>query len=196
MTSDKQPNWLDKGTTIASDWYATLEQRERYLFIGMSAFLLSMLLYFFAQFLVVTANRRIDISNRLDADIATLPTELDRFIKLQQRQTRTEEYFKSIVADDANVEGYLETLIKDKTGITNIREFTIEQQAPSSFAGTYTRVPRRVRFSITQFNSLIDFLTEVVKGKQPLLLSTLKLERDRRGDRIAVELIIDSIQRV
>jgi hypothetical protein len=196
MSTDKAPTILDRVTTIASDWYSTLEQRERYLFIGMSAFLVAMLIYFGGEKLLSIASNRIAESTRLDADIAALPIELDRFIKLQQRQSRTEKYFKSIVADSSNVEGYLENLIKEKTGITNIREFTIEQQAPSSFAGTYTRVPRRVRFSINQFNSLIDFLTEVVKGKQPLLLSTLKLERDRRGDRIAVELVIDSIQRL
>jgi hypothetical protein len=196
MSTDKAPTLLDRATTIATDWYSSLEQRERYLFIGMSAFLLSMVVYLVGEQVVAVGTKRMESSAHLDADVAALPGELDRFIKLQQRQARTEEYFKSIVADDRNIEGYLETLIKDKTGITNIREFTIEQQAPSSFAGTYTRVPRRVRFSITQFNSLIDFLSEVVKGKQPLLLSTLKLERDRRGDRIAVELVIDSIQRV
>lgn len=177
------------------DWYHTLARREQVIVVGGMLVLVVLLL----QVMVIDPVASYLQAQREELelvrkDMQALPHVLARYQRLVRRQDNIEKLYQKIELSEGAF-AHLEDLVKNKAGIP-AASFDIKEDMPIKFGNQYEQIPYRIRFKITDYPRLIDFLQEVVHGSKPLIISTIDMRKSRLGDHIQVDMQVNGVRRV
>ena len=123
----------------------------------------------------------------------TIGGTLEGYLKLKARRDLIESRYREVEFKEGAL-SHIENLIRTKALVTS--GYTIKDNTPRPFGGSYEQVPYSVRFQISSLSALLDFLKEVVHGPRPLILSRLELQKSRIGDRLDVDLDVSSLRKI
>ena len=186
---------VEKSRKSVLQWYQALSKREQAAVVGISLFLSLIFIYAYIispiYGIYLDNIAKLEDSNR---SFQTLPYVLSRYKKLQSRQSEIEKLYQSIEQRES-VLAHLEELVKNTAGIPS-SSFTIYEQATRKFANKYEQVPYQIKFSITDYARLVDFLEALVKGKNPLIITSLDMQKSPIGDHIAVNMEVSSVRKI
>jgi hypothetical protein len=115
------------------------------------------------------------------------------YAQLSEKKRAIEERYKQIEIAEG-VRSHIEELLKTRGGITS--GYTIREQPTTSFGGNYELAPYSIRFSSTSVSNVITFLGELVHGPKPLILTDLEIKRTRIGDRLDININVNTIRRI
>jgi hypothetical protein len=173
--------------------YGGLSERERKLLaVGILVTIVIAVLAVTQPIRSIFAEQNLELE-KVIMESQQISTELTRYQRLISRRREVEQEFKSVELKDGAL-SHLEGLIRDKAGIGQ-GAFTIKDQAPRPFGNDYQQTFFTVNFATTDYPKLIDFLQELVAGKQPLLLKRLSLKRSRGGEKLDVDIEVSSISK-
>lgn len=119
---------------------------------------------------------------------------LEQYLKLKARRDTIEGVYRKVEFEEGAL-SYLDNIIQTKARIPS-GQFKILDNPARPFGGNYEQSTFGVRFSTSNLEALVDFLTEVVRGTRPLILGRLSLQKSRLGDRIEVEVDVSSLRKV
>jgi len=129
----------------------------------------------------------------LQTNSETVTYLLNRHLELSTRKHEIEEAYQQI-AGRGGILSYIENVIKEKMAIEQ-SDFEIREQPTRSFAGDFEQAPFLLRFTTQDVPKFVDFLTELVHGERPLIISRLGLRKNRAGDAFEVEIDVSSLRR-
>ena len=128
----------------------------------------------------------------LNQSQAEVIQNLGRFTVLNARKTQIEtDYAKVEIQEGAR--SYLENLVRTKALVST--GYTIKDMPVSEFGGDFELAPFSIKFTANTLQALTDFLTEIVHGQHPVVLTELDFRKARGGERMEVSLDISSIKR-
>ena len=136
-------------------------------------------------------NQRLELA---EADIQKTGQLIDQYRKLKSKRDGIEERYKKVEIKEGEL-SYLEGVVKRKAGVEP-GNYTIKDGAVREFGGSYEQAPFLIKFTTTSLSNLVDFLSEVVHGLHPLLLSKIDISKSRAMDRLDIEVEVNSIRRV
>lgn len=120
-------------------------------------------------------------------------TALGRYSRLKSRQAEIELAYKEVEIKEGAL-SHLENLVRNKAGIAS--GFTIRDKPTKEFGGNYEQAPFSIKFTITDFPRLVEFLKELVHGQHPMILASLDLKKRPAGDAIEAEMDVSSVRKV
>lgn len=134
-------------------------------------------------------------SSQLDALTKTyelVPAVLDRYQKLQARRSELEKFYSEInVSEDPLA--YLEKLIRD-VAQAKPGEYGANPREGSSRGEKYTTRSFNANFQTTSMENVSNFLKALTTGSQPMLLSSISLERRGAGETLYVQFEVSAFE--
>ena len=118
---------------------------------------------------------------------------LDSYVKLSARKQQIEKEYQQIELKEGGL-AYLEKLVREEAGVTE--GFKIVDSPPKPFGGGYEQTSFAITFGEPNLDKLVSFLTALVKGRQPFILSKLDVQKSRRGDRLDVDIEASGIRKI
>ncbi len=140
------------------------------------------------------ARRFDDQWTRLEKTLETVQTSsasLERYLKLKSRRDMIEREYRGVEIKEGAY-AHIENLIRTKLGLST--GFTIKDSSPKSMGGNFEQITYTVKFPIPALQPLVDLLKEITTGERPLLLSSLEVVKNRRGDSLDVTFEVVSIR--
>lgn len=180
--------------TQALDWFHDSSQREKVLIVGgtVVVFLLVGHAVLVKPAFAFLEEQKIRLEEA-EKNIKQLPYLLASYKRLINRQSAIKDLYKRIELSEGAF-AHLEKLVEQKAGIPT-SSFTIKEGSPVRFGDEYEQIPYTVKFRITDYPRLIEFLDEVMFGEKPLVISTLDMRTGRLGDHIQVDMQVTSVRR-
>lgn len=120
------------------------------------------------------------------------PAVVERYARLRSRREQLEKRFKEIEFKEGAL-SYIENLVRQQPGVAP--GFDIREGSAKSFGKFYQQQPYLVRFQTTNATGLVEFLKSVARGERSLLISKLEIQKPRRGDRLEVDLELNTIRK-
>jgi hypothetical protein len=173
------------------DWYKGLSIREKVLILGgltaLSPIFLNELIFKPVSGVISSQSAQLE---QLKADFKTVPHILDRYKKVSTKKEEIEKEFQQVEIKEGE-QTLLENILSGKVE----PGFDINPGQVRSFGGSYVQSPFTVRFSISSLSALIDLLTEISTGAKRMLLTSLSVSKDPSGDKLRVEITVNSIRK-
>jgi hypothetical protein len=119
------------------------------------------------------------------------PAVVERFSRLKSRREQLEARFREIEFKEGAL-SYIENLVRQQPGVAP--GFDIREGTPRSFGKAFEQLPFGVRFQTTSASGFVDFLKSVARGERSLLITKLEIQKPRRGDRLEVDLELNTIR--
>lgn len=126
-------------------------------------------------------------------ELALVPTQLERYIKLDLRQSEIEKKYQS-VEFKTGVFSYMESLISSTTGVTSSKDYSIKPLPPSDFGGSYIQEPWRIEVHVTAFDKAVEFVKEIARGKHPLVLTRMNFKKSPNNSRLTVQVDVSNFK--
>jgi hypothetical protein len=175
--------------------FQKLSVRERGLIVGGLATLIGMGIYSFVITPVQEAfSRQARIRSELEKSIEAVPDMIGRYAKLVKRRQEIESFYEKLGLQKPPLT-HLEDLLRSTAKIAP-GSYTVTTRNQPDFAGKYKHLSYAVRFDTTSLENATNFLRELVKGEQPMLLSQLTIERKLSSDSISVQVEVSSFERI
>ena len=170
-----------------------LSTRERTI-ISVAAAMIAFTILYQAFLPVRDAFRRQakEITN-LEEQMSLVSATLAKYSRLKSRQAAIETAYKEVEFKEGEL-SYLDNLIKSKAGIPSGGQINIKPTR--EFGGSYQQSPFNIKFVITDYPRLIEFLKEVAQGSRPMILSGLDIKKRPAGDALEVELDVSSVKKI
>jgi hypothetical protein len=175
-------------------WYRKLSFRERMILLGLGgvvAFITAISIYQPISAAFSAQQKRIEDSERNAASASQL---IDRFLKLKAQRNFIESQYQQAEIHEGEIT-YIENMAKTKIGLQS-SAISINPTPPRPFGTNYEQASFTVKFSVTSLPGLVDFFHEVVAGKHPLVLSRIEIRRPITGDKLDVDLEVNSIRSI
>ena len=185
---------LTKARTAIGGYYQKSTSRER-LIIKLSILLgVGMLCYLAYTPIRDQFKRQAAEKESLERDLGLAPIALKKYLSLKTRQAEIQHAYRDVASKEAPLTS-LESLITQKAGIPS-GSFTIKQpQGTKELPGGYEQSSFTVKFPITDYPRLIDFLRELTQGPRPMILASLNLRKRPAGDALDIEMEVISMSR-
>lgn len=119
-------------------------------------------------------------------------SHLERYQKLIAKKSGVEQRYKELEFKEGEV-SFLEKLVQDKAKIPFGR-YTIRPGKDQDFGRAFKLLQFSVKFDTSSLESLIAFLTELVQGDRPLIVSRLDIRKNPVTNLLGVELDVKSIR--
>ncbi len=119
------------------------------------------------------------------------PAVVERYSRLGARREQLEKRFKEIEFKEGAL-SYIENLVRQQPGVAP--GFDIREGTPKAFGKSFEQQPFLVRFQTTNAAGFVEFLRSVTRGERSLLISKLEIQKPRRGDRLEVDLELNTIR--
>ncbi|MCB0310037.1 MAG: hypothetical protein KDD42_02300 [Bdellovibrionales bacterium] len=119
-----------------------------------------------------------------------LATELGRYVRNRARRDQIERKYREIEMKQ-EPRSFVEGLVSKH--LNDVPQANIILKNPSDFGGAFKREGLSVKFRTSNYEGLIGLLKEMVEGKNPMIISQLKINRS--GNQLAVDMDVDCIRR-
>jgi len=172
--------------------FSKLSGREWGLVAAGVATLLFIAVYLVGEWVVGSLGAQAARMQRLEDSMTSLPARLDTYGRLKARREGIENQFRAVEIKEGAL-SYLENLIRNKAGVAS--GFTIRDLSARPFGGDFEQVPYSVKFTSSNLTTMIEFLKELIHGKQPFIVSKLDLQMNRTLDSLEVDLDVSTIHR-
>ena len=171
-------------------WYQRLSAREKHIILAAVLFFLSCGAYYTGTAVTQSFSLISGDIIQSERDLETVSVLLSQYSKIRAQRDQIEQEYKSVEFKEG-VLSYLEDLIRRKLGLTS--GFTITPRAPAAFGGSYQQVPFTIKLTVSDFKALLSFLSDLISGPQPLLMTRLDIRTSRNGESLDVDLDVSSI---
>lgn len=131
---------------------------------------------------------------KVNLQVSRLPQLIHSYQRLEARKDQIEQDYKEAVMEDGAIE-HIESLIKKKDKIDQ-NSVRIVPKNGRRFGGNFEQLPFQVSFRISDFPQLVQLLSDMANGKEPLRLLRVEMKKHRDGSRLDVELDVSSVRRV
>jgi len=121
------------------------------------------------------------------------PGTLARYLELRTRKSALEAQFKEVEIKEG-VRSHLEAALRSKAKVTE--RYDIKDAPTKEFGADYELAPFTVKFTAVSMQGAVDFLSELVQGRHPLVLTELDLRKGRGGEKLDVTSEVLSIRKV
>jgi hypothetical protein len=172
--------------------YRKLSFRERMILLSLSgvlAVIAAVSIYQPINAAFIAQHKRIEDSERSAASAGQL---IDRYLKLKSQRNIIESQYQQAEIHEGEIT-YIENMAKTKIGLPS-SAISISPISAKPFGTNYEQAPFTVKFSVTSVKGLVDFFHEVVAGPHPLVLSRIEIRRPLSGDKLDVDLELNSIR--
>lgn len=117
---------------------------------------------------------------------------LERYQKLLAKKSAVEQRYKELEFKEGEV-SFLEKLVQDRAKIPFGR-YTIRPGKEQDFGKAFKLLQFSVKFDTSSLETLIAFLSELVQGERPLIISRLDVKKNPVTNILAVDLDVRSIR--
>ncbi len=182
--------------TEGKSYVKGLSEREKLLLLAAAAIVLLTLTYLLLSFVfglfmqfsqrfedLKIANRNMEISTVILRDI----------IQLKSRQEEIEKRAGAIRTQQSAL-SYLESSIREKTGLTAPQSFRVTPGQTLAITDDYEQVPYIISFDINQLQPVAALLKEISEGPHAIMVSGMDLRYFQGQDIIKVEIRTTSIR--
>jgi len=183
---------IRKITRQVLDWFYARSGREQALVLATIVFVLVTLANQAYTPLSTAFSDQAQELAALERNATATPAVIERYGRLHARREQLEKRFKEIEFKDGAL-SYIENLVRQQPGVAP--GFDIRESSPRSFGKAYQQQPFLVRFQTTNAQGLVEFLKSVVRGERSLLITKLEIQKPRRGDRLEVDLELNTIKK-
>ena len=188
-------SYLSHTDKLLREQIRRLSWREKMLVAGALIFLAAAagyLVYEPVQEAFASQSKRLQ---EVSQEMENVAIALGRYMKLKARQSGIEQMYKEVEITEG-VRSLLSSIVESKAGIP-AGQYEINEREPRAFGVDYEQTPFRVRFIITDYQRLVNFLGEIVNGAKPLILISLDIRKRPTSDgSLEVELEVSSIRRI
>ena len=174
--------------------YRKLSFRERMILLSLSSVMgviAAISIYQPINAAFIAQQKRIGDSERSAASAGQL---IDRYLKLKSQRNIIERQYQQAEIHEGEIT-YIENMAKSKIGLPS-SAISISPISSRPFGINYEQAPFAVKFSVTSVKGLVDFFHEVVAGPHPLVLSRIEIRRPISGDKLDVDLELNSIRSI
>lgn len=172
-----------------------LSGREKMAFSVLALFLAVVLSYAIYQPLTKAFEEQAHRLEEAGRDMQDVTVALDRYFKLKRQKELIEGRFKEIEMDEG-VRSLLVNIIESKAGIPN-GQYEINSSDAREFGSGYEETPFRIKFTTVDYTRLVGFLTEIVSGQKPLILTRLEIRKRSSPDgSLDINLDVSAIRRI
>lgn len=167
--------------------------REKVMMAGAALLVAGLVLYpAFVEPIQAAFARQSSQLEALDKTYELVPAVLDRYQKLQARRSELEKFYSEInVSEDPLA--YLEKLIRD-VAQAKPGEYGANPREGSSRGEKYSTRSFNAHFQTTSMENLSRFLKALTTGSQPMLLSSISLERRGSGESLYVQFEVSAFE--
>ncbi|MBN8550584.1 MAG: type II secretion system protein M [Deltaproteobacteria bacterium] len=173
--------------------YQALTAREKVIIIVAAIVAVFILLYQVYEPIRRIFTQQKEQLSTLDASMKTVAPGIERYVKLRARRDAIEEEYKEVEFKEGAL-SHLENLVRNKAGISS--GFTIKDNPPKEFGGNYEQTLFNIKFTTTNLETLVAFLSELTNGAKPLVVSKIDIQRSKFADRLEVDVDASSIRRL
>ncbi len=189
---------INSATTSAikkqlGDYYKKLSGREKVIIAVAILMILISIIYPLQQEIRSAFSAQDRTWSELEDESKKVAASLARYAKLKNRQAAIELSYKEVEIKEGAL-SYLENLVRNKAGIAS--GFTIRDRPPREFAGSYEQTPFTIKFVITDYPRLIEFLKEITHGQHPMLLAGINVKKRPAGDALEVEIDVSGVRKI
>ncbi len=169
--------------------------REKVMLLAAAAILAVMIAYPYAiEPAQLAFARQSEQLRALEISYAKAPGILERYETLQARRTELEKFYTQVnVSEDPLA--YLEKLIRD---VAKARpgEYGANPRQGSSRGEKYIMKSFNAFFQSTSMDNVAAFLKALTTGSQPMLLSSISLERRGSGESLYVQFEVSGFEAI
>ena len=137
------------------------------------------------------ARQRAELEALIKAEEGVLP-HLERYQKLSAKKQGVEQRYKELEFKEGEV-SFLEKLVQERAKIA-FGKYTIRPGKEQPFGKSFKLLQFSVKFDTTSLETLIAFLSELVQGERPLIISRLDIKKNAVTNVLAVDLDVRSIR--
>lgn len=174
-------------------WFRNLTIREKQGIALMAGFVLFVVIYVLAQNVSSTFASIDQELSAANEELTQVSTLLAQYSKVKTQRDTIENEFRSVEFKEGELT-YLEDLIRHKLNLNG--GFSITPKSTSRFGANYEQHLFTVKFTINDLKLVMEFLTEIVSGSQPLLLTRLDIRVTRNGESLDIDMDVSSIKEV
>ncbi len=174
-------------------WFRNLTGREKQGIALMFGFVVFVMVYVLARNISSTFASIDQELSAANEELSQVSTLLAQYGKVRMQRDTIESEFRSVEFKEGELT-YLEDMIRHKLNLNS--GFSITPKSTSKFGANYEQHLFTVKFAINDLKLVMDFLTEVVSGSQPLLLTRLDIRVTRNGQSLDVDMDVSSIKEV
>lgn len=183
---------LAEGLEKVIAWFRALSHRERSIVVAGAVLILAIGADQMYSPLEEMFSAQADKLAAYQRNATATPAVVERYARLRSRREQLEKRFKEIEFKEGAL-SYIENLVRQQPGVAP--GFDIREGSPKSFGKFYQQQPYLVRFQTTNATGLVEFLKSVARGERSLLISKLEIQKPRRGDRLEVDLELNTIRK-
>ena len=185
---------ISRGVSAAKSAFIKLSGRERLLIAASVSVALFMVTFqTIESAMEAFSAQEIEIA-RVRTDRDSLTVLLSRFDRLAEKKRAIESRYEQLEIKEG-VFSYLERLVKEKANVGPGR-YKITSHKERPFGGNFEQVPFTIKFDTASMPDLVAFLTEIVQGEQPLILTSMELSKNLAGSSLSVEVSVSTIRKV
>lgn len=184
---------VTKVFNLIKSWFLKLSVREQQLIVLASAVVLIMVFYGIGESVYQSFT---DLNRDLEAaehELTSVSALLSQYSKAKAQRDRIENEFRSVEFKEGELT-YLEDLIRRKLNLSG--GFTITPRAATKFGVNYEQHPFTIKFTLSDLKLIMEFLSEIVSGSQPLLLTRLNILMSHNKESLEVDMDVSSIKEV
>lgn len=172
-------------------WFHALSQREQSIVVTGVVVLVAIGLNQAYTPISDAFGRQDDRLAELQRYASAAPAVIERYSRLGARKEQLEKRFKEIEFKEGAL-SYIENLVRQQPGVAP--GFDIREGTTKEFGKSFEQQPFIVRFQTTNAAGFVEFLRSVARGERSLLISKLEIQKPRRGDRLEVDLELNTIR--
>ncbi len=137
------------------------------------------------------AKQNAELAALSEAETNIVPL-LERYQKLIVKKSAAEQRYKELEFKEGEV-SFLEKLVQERAKIPFGR-YTIRPGKEQDFGKAFKLLQFSVKFDTSALDTLISFLSEVVQGERPLIISRLDLKKNPVTNVLSVDIDVRSIR--
>lgn len=174
--------WQSIRTTIVRQLKG-LTTRERSIIGVLLVGLAVAALYWFATQVQTLFAAQAERLTAAESAVEKLDDNLGRYVKLKAHRDEIERTYRGVEIKEG-VYAHIEGLLRTKLGLSS--GFTIKDSPAKDIGRNFEQTTYTVDLEVGGIQAIVEFLSEVVHGPRPLLLSRLEIRKTPRGDKLIV----------
>lgn len=173
-----------------------LSERERYLLLAAAVTSSLVCIYFFLSFVFGVFShfsQQFEDLQRARKNLEIGTVILRDVVQLKSRQQEIEKRAGTIKSEESPL-SYLESAIREKTGLTAPQAFRVTPGQTLAITDDYEQIPYIISFDIKDLDPVVALLREITDGPQAVMVSGIDLRYFQGQDIIKVEIRTTSIR--